>query len=228
MTHDSSLAKRLPVNGAQNVPEIRDWRSGVVCDQQSSAVTASQGTKRIGTTPSPRRKLSTFVTVRCIRPVRSLLEGAWDAAIRASPNTVRFCDKRAAKRNHFVEATENRPTMWGVALPGGCSTKSLYFSRQAREGRQDGCGFFLTRARCLPIRRKVAVNRPDEWTAVTAEATLRAANGGSAGAIPVFGPEKANDGNTEVPVIAVDSDGGPRRTRTCGPLIKSQLLYQLS
>jgi len=23
-------------------------------------------------------------------------------------------------------------------------------------------------------------------------------------------------------------DGGPHRTRTCGPLIKSQLLYQLS
>ena len=80
----------------------------------------------------------------------------------------------------------------------------------------------------MPMGNKAAVNRLSEWPAVTVEATLPAANGGSMVAIPVLGPEKANDGNLKVPVIAVDSDGGPRRTRTCGPLIKSQLLYQLS
>ena len=80
----------------------------------------------------------------------------------------------------------------------------------------------------MPMGNKAAVNRLSEWPAVTVEATLPAANSSSTVAIPVFVPEKANDGNLKVPVIAVDSDGGPRRTRTCGPLIKSQLLYQLS
>ena len=80
----------------------------------------------------------------------------------------------------------------------------------------------------MPMGDKAVVNRLDEWPSSTVEATLPAANGGSTVAIPVLGPGKAKDGNLEVPVIAAESDGGPRRTRTCGPLIKSQLLYQLS
>ena len=37
-----------------------------------------------------------------------------------------------------------------------------------------------------------------------------------------FVSEKADDGNS------LKGSGEPRRTRTCNPLIKSQLLYQLS
>jgi hypothetical protein len=85
-----------------------------------------------------------------------------------------------------------------------------------------------TDGKWLPIEAKVAVNRPDEGPAAAVEGSLQAANGGSMVTNPVLGARKGNDGTSESPVIAAALDGGPHRTRTCGPLIKSQLLYQLS
>jgi hypothetical protein len=41
-------------------------------------------------------------------------------------------------------------------------------------------------------------------------------------------PESKPSAKVEVVEMPVETNGGPCRDRTCGPLIKSQLLYQLS
>jgi integrase len=60
----------------------------------------------------------------------------------------------------------------------------------------------------LPMGNKAAVDRLDEVS----------------GSRTVAKTKTGTPANTEVPV----TDGGPSRTRTLDPLIKSQLLYQLS
>ena len=64
------------------------------------------------------------------------------------------------------------------------------------------------------------VDTLDSWPKVTTKETGKAVDGSTVVAErtrELFVNQQAND-----------LDGGPRRTRTFGPLIKSQLLYHLS
>jgi hypothetical protein len=78
----------------------------------------------------------------------------------------------------------------------------------------DTCG------KWLPMGNKAVVYRRDVWPSATVETPEKEANGSGVVA----------DRTSELFVNPqlVEMDGGPHRTRTCGPLIKSQLLYQLS
>jgi hypothetical protein len=82
-------------------------------------------------------------------------------------------------------------------------------------------------ARWIPRTDKRAVDALDEARAIP-KRRLEAANGGRVGDQLLTNlPPKSqigHSGNAEVP----DLIGGPSRTRTLDPLIKSQLLYQLS
>jgi hypothetical protein len=77
-----------------------------------------------------------------------------------------------------------------------------------------------TYGKWLPMGNKAAVDKLDSWPTATVDTPSAVANGSSVVA----------EGTSErfVNPQLVDSDGGPHRTRTCDPLIKSQLLYQLS
>jgi hypothetical protein len=77
-----------------------------------------------------------------------------------------------------------------------------------------------TYGKWLPMGNKVAVGTLDSWPTVIAEKTGK----------PVDGSSVVAERTRELFVNQqpTDLDGGPRRTRTFGPLIKSQLLYQLS
>ncbi len=79
-----------------------------------------------------------------------------------------------------------------------------------------------TYGKWLPIGNKAAVDRLDAGPAIKKAEKLAAA--GESGSRVVAKPGS----ETREPAEGVEKDGGPCRDRTCGPLIKSQLLYQLS
>ena len=97
----------------------------------------------------------------------------------------------------------------------------------AQLGHTDATTTLRWYARWIPRPEKRAVDGLDEVRA-NQKLRLEAAQGGMVGDQLVTnpGPESQieHSGDSEVP----DSSGGPSRTRTLDPLIKSQLLYQLS
>jgi hypothetical protein len=97
-----------------------------------------------------------------------------------------------------------------LATSCGKPERLLLYRRQANSPRQHGAVDGLDEARTNPKLR------------------LEAAQGGMVGDQLVTNPgpksQIGHSGDSEVP----DSIGGPSRTRTLDPLIKSQLLYQLS
>jgi hypothetical protein len=97
----------------------------------------------------------------------------------------------------------------------------------AQLGHADATTTLRWYARWIPRADKRAVHMLDDgWTAPVER--LDAAQTGTVGSQLVAnrGPE-SEIGHPGVPEVP-DSDGGPSRTRTLDPLIKSQLLYQLS
>ena len=97
----------------------------------------------------------------------------------------------------------------------------------AQLGHTDATTTLRWYARWIPRTDKRAVDALDEPRLIK-KLLLEAAQGGTVGDRLVTNPtpesQIGHSGDPEVP----DSIGGPWRTRTSDPLIKSQLLYQLS
>jgi len=97
----------------------------------------------------------------------------------------------------------------------------------AQLGHTDATTTLCWYARWIPRTDKRAVDALDDARA-TAKLPLEAAQGGTVGDQLVTNlPSESQIGHSAVSEVP-DSIGGPSRTRTLDPLIKSQLLYQLS